>query len=46
LSGSAAILRKAEYAEIPPHEALVPGTFYSAEITDSHDYDVVARILE
>ncbi len=29
-----------------PHEALVPGTFYRAEITEAHDYDVVARILE
>jgi ribosomal protein S12 methylthiotransferase len=29
-----------------PHETLVPGTFYRALITDSHDYDVVARILE
>jgi len=29
-----------------PHEALVPGTYYRAEITESHDYDVVARILE
>ena len=29
-----------------PHEALVPGTFYRAEITESHDYDVIARILE
>ncbi len=29
-----------------PHEALVPGTFYRAEITESHDYDVVARIAE
>ena len=29
-----------------PHEALVPGTFYRAEITESHDYDVVARILK
>ncbi|RXH55204.1 30S ribosomal protein S12 methylthiotransferase RimO [Granulicella sibirica] len=29
-----------------PHEVLVPGTFYRAEITESHDYDVVARILE
>ena len=28
-----------------PHEALVPGTFYRSEITESHDYDVVARIL-
>jgi len=29
-----------------PHELLVPGTFYRAEITESHDYDVVARIIE
>ena len=29
-----------------PHEVLVPGTFYRAEITESHDYDVVARILD
>jgi ribosomal protein S12 methylthiotransferase len=29
-----------------PHDSLVPGTFYRAEITESHDYDVVARILE
>jgi ribosomal protein S12 methylthiotransferase len=29
-----------------PHEALVPGAFYRAQITDSHDYDVVARIIE
>ena len=29
-----------------PHETLVPGTFYRALITESHDYDVVARILE
>jgi ribosomal protein S12 methylthiotransferase len=28
------------------HDELVPGTFYRALITDSHDYDVVARILE
>jgi len=28
------------------HETLVPGTFYRAEITDAHDYDVVARIIE
>ncbi|HEY1766588.1 MAG TPA: 30S ribosomal protein S12 methylthiotransferase RimO, partial [Terracidiphilus sp.] len=25
-----------------PHETLVPGTFYRAEITEAHDYDVVA----
>jgi ribosomal protein S12 methylthiotransferase len=29
-----------------PHETLVPGTFYRAEITESHAYDVVARIIE
>jgi ribosomal protein S12 methylthiotransferase len=29
-----------------PQDALMPGTFYRAEITESHDYDVVARILE
>ncbi len=29
-----------------PHDELVPGTFYRAEITESHDYDVVARIIE
>jgi ribosomal protein S12 methylthiotransferase len=29
-----------------PHETLVPGTFYRAEITESHDYDVVAKIIE
>ena len=29
-----------------PHETLMPGTFYRAEITESHEYDVVARIVE
>ncbi len=29
-----------------PHEALVPGTFYRAVITESHDYDLVAKILD
>jgi ribosomal protein S12 methylthiotransferase len=29
-----------------PQDELVPGTFYRAEITESHAYDVVARILE
>jgi ribosomal protein S12 methylthiotransferase len=29
-----------------PHDQLVPGTFYRAQITESHDYDVVARILD
>src|ERR1700756_1123873 len=28
------------------HDTLVPGTFYRAEITDAHDYDVVARVIE
>lgn len=28
-----------------PHEALVPGTFYRVEITESHDYDLVARVV-
>lgn len=28
------------------HETLVPGTFYRVEITESHDYDVVGRIVE
>ncbi len=26
-------------------EMLVPGTFYTCEITEAHDYDVVARVL-
>jgi len=29
-----------------PHDTLVPGTFYRCEITESHHYDVVARIIE
>ena len=29
-----------------PRETLVSGTFYRCEITESHHYDVVARILE
>jgi ribosomal protein S12 methylthiotransferase len=29
-----------------PHETLVPGTFYRVEITESHDYDLVARIID
>jgi ribosomal protein S12 methylthiotransferase len=29
-----------------PHETLVPGTFYRAEITEAHDYDVVARVID
>lgn len=27
------------------HEMLVPGTFLTCEITEAHDYDVVARVL-
>ncbi|HKV92970.1 MAG TPA: 30S ribosomal protein S12 methylthiotransferase RimO [Candidatus Angelobacter sp.] len=27
------------------HEELVPGTFYRCEITEGHDYDLVARIV-
>jgi ribosomal protein S12 methylthiotransferase len=29
-----------------PHDTLVPGTFYRCQITESHHYDVVAKILE
>jgi ribosomal protein S12 methylthiotransferase len=29
-----------------PHDTLVPGTFYRAQITEAHDYDVVARIID
>jgi len=29
-----------------PHDTLVPGTFYRCQITESHHYDVVARIIE
>ena len=29
-----------------PHETLVSGTFYRAEITEAHDYDLVARVIE
>jgi ribosomal protein S12 methylthiotransferase len=28
-----------------PLDALEPGRFYRAQITESHDYDLVARIL-
>jgi len=27
------------------HEELVPGTFYRCEVTETHDYDLVARIV-
>ena len=29
-----------------PHEALTAGRFYRCEITEAHDYDVVARVIE
>ena len=29
-----------------PFEDLVPGRFYRCEITEAHDYDVVARVVE
>jgi len=34
--------------DFSPYECtgLFPGTFCRAEITESHEYDVVARILE
>jgi ribosomal protein S12 methylthiotransferase len=35
-----------DFAELGPHvTALEPGRFYKAEITEAHEYDVVARIL-
>ena len=33
-------------ADGTPRETLVPGTFYRCQITESHHYDVVARIIE
>ena len=41
LAGSAVLIN-----DFGPHDELVPGTFYRAEITEAHDYDVVARILD
>lgn len=29
-----------------PYEELTPGRFYRCEITESHDYDLVARVVE
>ncbi|MGB6132191.1 MAG: 30S ribosomal protein S12 methylthiotransferase RimO [Acidobacteriaceae bacterium] len=29
-----------------PFEALTPGTFYRCEVSEAHDYDVVARVVE
>jgi len=34
------------HADGTPRESLVPGTFYRCEITESHHYDVVAKIIE
>ncbi len=35
-----------DFADLGPHvTALEPGRFYRAQITEAHDYDVVARIL-
>jgi ribosomal protein S12 methylthiotransferase len=35
-----------DFAELGPDvTALEPGSFYKAEITEAHEYDVVARIL-
>jgi ribosomal protein S12 methylthiotransferase len=28
-----------------PHEELIPGTFYRCEVTEAHDYDLVARVI-
>ncbi len=33
-------------ADGTPRQILVPGTFYRCEITESHHYDVVAKILD
>jgi len=33
-------------SDFGPHETLVPGAFYRARITASHDFDLVATILE
>jgi len=27
------------------HEELAPGAFYRCEITEAHDYDLVARVI-
>ena len=29
-----------------PHETPAPGTFYRCEITEAHDYDLVARVID
>jgi ribosomal protein S12 methylthiotransferase len=35
-----------DFADLGPGKDLEPGRFYKAEITEAHEYDVVARILE
>jgi len=35
-----------DFADLGPDVTLEPGRFYKAEITEAHEYDVVARILE
>jgi ribosomal protein S12 methylthiotransferase len=34
-----------DFGDFGDHEGLVPGTFYRCEITEAHDYDLVARIV-
>jgi ribosomal protein S12 methylthiotransferase len=34
-----------DFAELGPDATLEPGRFYRAQITEAHDYDVVARVL-
>ncbi len=34
-----------DYEELGPKAALAPGRFYRAQITEAHDYDLVARIV-
>ena len=29
-----------------PFESLTPGRFYRCEVTEAHDYDIVARVLD
>ncbi len=35
-----------DFADLGPDKALEAGRFYRAEITEAHEYDVIARILE
>jgi ribosomal protein S12 methylthiotransferase len=34
-----------DFGDFGDREELVPGTFYRCEITEAHDYDLVARII-